>query len=311
MLLKQRKDPIDSHTRLVGLIGYPARPWPMPVMYNAAFDALDLNWRYVPLPVSGGQLREALIGLRALGFAGAQVATHYQRDVLDHLDELSPAAETIGAANLIQVDARGRLLGDNTHWHGFLNILRTVSPSLDGLRPLVIGAGDAARSIVYALSCQGLAVTILDQHINQAIDLVHRLRHALDEHSFSVYRWPDDLGQAAADANLIINTIDAGIGYDANNFVWPSDLPFPPDAVVFDLACQLDETLFLRQARAGGRRVVGGFQLLVYEAALAFEKWTGRIPPYEVMFEAAGQMPTEETTRDTTWARDWQRLVQF
>ncbi len=73
----------------------------------------------------------------------------------------------------------------------------------------------------------------------------------------------------------------------------------------------LGDTQFLRQARADGVKVVNGSQLLVYEAALAFERWTGQTPPYEVMFEAAGQTPTEETTRDTTWTRDWQRLVRF
>jgi shikimate dehydrogenase len=85
--------------------------------------------------------------------------------------------------------------------------------------------------------------------------------------------------------------------------LWPDDLPFPADAVVFDLACQLDETRFLRQARAAGARTVDGLQLLVYEAAMAFEKWTGQMPPYKVMYQAAGHKLDREA-RDAPWTRD-------
>jgi shikimate dehydrogenase len=303
MLLTQT-DHIDSHTRLVGLIGYPAGPWPLPAVYNAAFDAVGLNWRYVPLLVSGGQLREALFGLRAMGFVGAEVAAHYQQDVLNYLEELSPAAEAIGAANLIQVDARDWLVGHNVQWLSFLRALRTVYPSLKGLRPLVIGAEETASYVVYALSRQGLPITIIDPFIERAMDLVHRLRRAQDEHSFSVHRWPHDLERVVAHTNLIINTNAVGTCPDVDNLLWPDDLSFPPGAVVFDLVCQLDETRFLRQARDDGARTVSGLQLLVYEAALAFEKWTGQMPPYKVMFQAAGQTLAGETTSDTTWPRD-------
>jgi shikimate dehydrogenase len=296
-------DHINSHTRLVGLVGYPAGPWPLPVVYNAAFDAVGLNWRYVPLLVSGGYLREALLGLRAMGFVGAEVAAHFQRDALEYVDKLSPAAEAIGAANLVRIDERGQLVGDNVQWLSFLRLLRTLSPSLEGLRPLVIGAEETVFSIVYALSRQGLPITIIDPFIDRAIDLVHRLRHTHNEHSFSAHRWPHDLERVAANTNLIINATAVGVCPDVDPGLWPDDLPFPPGAVAFDLACQLDETRFLRQARAGGARTVDGLQLLVYEAAMAFEKWTGQMPPYKVMFQAAGQMLDRET-RDASWTSD-------
>jgi shikimate dehydrogenase len=303
---------IDTYTQLVGLIGWPAGPWPSPMIYNAAFDALELNWRYVPLPVPQGRLREALLGLRALGFAGAEVREPHQCDVLSHLDELSSAAEAIGVVNFIRVDERGWLIGDNTRWRSFLGELRATFPSLNGLRPLVMGAGRAARGIVYALTREGLPVTIVNQDIEQAIELVHSLRHVVDEHSFSLYRWPHDLAQVTADANLIINANPIGLWPAVGSSPdeppapragpygspWPDELPIPSDAVVFDMVYRPSESRFLSQARASGAKTVSWLQLLVYEAALAFEKWTGRTPPLEVMFQAAGQALTEEASRD-------------
>jgi len=177
-------NPIDRHTHLIGGLGHGAEPWPLPAIYNAAFAALGLNWHYVPLAVPEGHLSEALLGLRALGFAGAEVTESHCCDVDRHLEDLSPAAEATGMINFIQVDEHGRLVGDNTQWRSFLWELHAMVPSLNGLKPLVIGAGPAARGIVYALAREGLPVTIVNPDVDQAIDLVRRLRHALAEHSF-------------------------------------------------------------------------------------------------------------------------------
>ena len=288
MTLKQAR-PIDDHTRLVGWIGWPTGPRSMLKVYNAAFAALDLNWRCVPLLVPDGQLREALWGLRALGFVGAGVADRYQRDVLRHLEKLSPAAESADVVNFVRVDQNGQLVGDNAHWLGFLAALRAVIPSLNGLRPLVIGAGDAARSIVYALTREGLPLTIVDSQIARAVDLVHRLRHVLHEHSFSVYRWPVDLERVAPKANLIINTTALGAWPDVARSPWPDELAFPPNALVVDLVSRPGETRFLRQARDSGARTISGTSLRICAAAMAFERWTGLPPSLEVMCQAMGK----------------------
>ena len=279
--------PIDRHTQLIGGLGHGAEPWPLPAIYNAAFAALGLNWHYVPLTVPKGHLGEALLGLRALGFAGAEVSDLHHLDAARHLEDLSPAAETTGVVNFVKVDGRGWLAGDNTQWRSFLWELRAMIPSLNGLKPLVIGAGPAARGIVYALAREGLPVTIVNPDIDQAIELVRRLRHTLDEHSFSVHRWPHDLERVAADANLIVNTVAVGTWPGAGDSPWPDDLPFPSTALAFDLAYTPRETRFLGQARVAGARTVSGSQLLVCEAALAFEQWTEHLPPIELMCQIA------------------------
>ena len=295
---------IDRDTRLVGLIGWPSEPWPSPTVYNAAFETLGLNWRYVPLSVPQGRLREALFGLRALGFAGAEVTGLHSWDALNHLEQLSPAAGAIGTVNFLQVDEHGRLVGDNTRWLGFLATLRARAPALNGLRPLVIGAGGAAESIVYALTREGLPLTIVDERIERAVDLVHRLRHVLDEHSFSVYRWPQDLERVASETNLIVNTTTLGTWPDVDRSPWPDGLSFPPGALVFDLASRENETLFLRQARASGAETVGGLLLWVHEAVVALQRWTGRPVPIEVMWRVAEEVLMPSSSRRVSWPGD-------
>jgi shikimate dehydrogenase len=293
-----RAKPIDGYTRLVGWMGWPAGPWPSPRIYNAAFQSLDLNWRCVPLPVAEGQLRAALSGLRALGFVGAELAEPYQQEAVSYLHHVSAAAETIGAVKLLRMDQGGRLEGDNIRWLGFLATLRTIVPSLNGLRPLILGAGGLARSVAYALIREGLPVTIVNERMDQAIDLVHRLRHVADEHSFSVYRWPEDLGRVAPETNLIVNATGIGMWPDVAGTPWPEDLPFPRDAVVYDLVPWPNQTRFLRQARAQGAWTVSGSALLIYEAALAFEKWTGYPPPFDVMWGVASAGWRDGTSPD-------------
>jgi shikimate dehydrogenase len=283
------EDGDQGYTRLIGVIGRPVPPWPSTRIFNAASQARGLNWLCMPLPVSAGRLREALRGLGALGFVGIEVREPYEYEAAAYLKDLSPSARAIGAVNRIRVDASGHLVGDHTRWSDFLATVRQFAPTLKGLRPLIIGAGPSAQSIVYALTHQGLPLTIVDERIEKAIDLVHRLRRVMDEHSFSVYRWPQDLNRAVSGADLIVNATGIGAWPDADRSPWPGDVPFPAKALVFDLVSCPSETRFLGQARLSGARTVSGLSLAVFEAARSFERWTGHRAPIGVMWRVAQQ----------------------
>jgi shikimate dehydrogenase len=282
-----RMDQSEDHCNLVGMIGLPSPLRPIPELFNAAFSMLQMNWSYVLLAVDPGKLRDALLGLRALGFVGAEVTGALQTEAAKFLEELTPAARNIGAVNMIEVASNGSLVGDNTQWQGFLTSLRAHSVSLACRRPLIIGAGIAARSFVYALAREGMPLTIVDRDIERAIDLVHDLRHIMDEHSFSIHRWPLDLEQLAPKVDLIVNTTDIGAWPEAAASPWPDSLPIASGSLVYDLVPWPVETAFLQNARRYGARTVNGLAMLVCQSALIFERWTRRSPPIRQMWRAS------------------------
>lgn len=298
-----RTDQSEDHCNLVGLIGLPGPLQPILELFNAAFSKLQMHWSCVLLPVDPGKLRDALLGLRALGFVGAEVTGAFQTETPKFLEELTPAARDIGAVNLIEVASNGALVGDNTQWQGFLASLRANSASPACRRPLIIGAGIAARSVVYALAREGMPLTIVDRDIERAIDLVHDLRHVMDEHSFSIHRWPHDLEQLAPKVDLIVNTTDMGAWPEAGASPWPDNLPMAPGALVYDLVPWPVETAFLRNTRRYGARTVNGLAMLVCQSALVFERWTRRSPPVRQMWRASTRALRRKTILDLSRSR--------
>ena len=195
---------INGQTKLVGLIGYPVEHSLSPVMHNSAFAALNLNWCYVPLPVPPERLGEAVAGLRALGFAGANVTVPHKEAVMACLDRIAPGARAIGAVNTIAI-REGELIGYNTDWQGFLTALNEGGFDPEGKRVVVLGAGGAARAVVYALAQAGAQVTILNRTPLRAQALVRGFSPLLPSASLtSLPLNPQTLRELAAEAQLLV-----------------------------------------------------------------------------------------------------------
>jgi shikimate dehydrogenase len=146
---------IDGHTQLVGLLGWPVEHTLSPAMHNAAFDALGLNWRYLPLPVPPGQVEVAVKGAAALGFRGVNVTVPHKQTVMPALDSIAPDAKSLGAVNTLVIE-RGeggqvRIGGHNTDAQGFVGALRHGGFDPKEKSVVVIGAGGGARAVVYGL----------------------------------------------------------------------------------------------------------------------------------------------------------------
>ncbi len=254
-------------------------------MHNAAFAELGLDWAYVPLPVYPDHLGEAVSGLRALGFAGGNVTVPHKERALAHLDEVSHAAQVIGAVNTIAV-RDGVLYGDNTDSAGFIASLRDVGFDPAGTYCAVLGAGGAARAVVHALVDAGaLQVGVYNRNFRRARDLCLDMAKFYSHVRFE----PASLGDVSAigdDTDLLVNTTSLGMWPDTETSPWPHDLPIPGHLIVCDLVYNPQETLLLSQARAVGAEVVGGLGMLVHQGAAAFELWTGRPAPVAAMREA-------------------------
>jgi shikimate dehydrogenase len=266
----------SSHT--VGIIGWPVEHSLSPVAHNAAFAAMEMDWIYVPLPVEPDRLPSAFDGLRSLGFTGANVTMPHKTEAAVLVDTLSEDARSVNAVNTIVVEGPV-LAGHNTDVGGFDRFLRRdagFEPA--GRSALIFGAGGAARACALALARGGL----------------HRLRVAARDpaRAAELVAIVDGLGvtisvvplSAAGDApaDLVVNATPLGAAGE--------ELPTPPlgsTTVVVDLLYEPAVTPLQATAKAAGATAFGGLGLLLHQAALSFELWTGQQPPMDLMSAAA------------------------
>lgn len=269
---------VSGSTRTVGIIGWPVSHSLSPAVHNAAFAAMGLDWVYVPLPVHPLQLFAALTGLAAMCFAGANVTMPHKAAAADLIDDLSEDARRLHAVNTIVVDGE-RLRGENTDAPGFERFLR-LDTGFDptGRTALIFGAGGAGRACALALARGGVAtLTVAAREPARVADVAA----AIEGLGTTVHAVAFD-DAANVHADLIVNATPVGIRHES--------LPTPPvgpDTLVVDLLYHPVVTPLQVQARAAGAAAFGGIGLLLHQAALSFEVWTGQLPPLEVMSAAA------------------------
>lgn len=276
--------PINGKTAVVGLMGWPVSHSFSPAMHNAAAAALGLNLVYVPLPTPPDRVAEAVRGLRALGFLGANVTIPHKQAVLPLLDEIDAGARATGAVNTIVV-RDGQLRGANTDITGFSQDLQALGVPVAGRRALILGAGGSARAVAYALGMAGATVTVLARRPAQAHRLAADLAPFLPPaHTPRVDSWDALAAHAAAD--LIVNTTPLGMNPHDDASPWPRALPLPPHAFVYDLVYNPPCTPLLHLAARAGISHANGLGMLLRQGAAAFTLWTGRAPDLNVMAAA-------------------------
>lgn len=266
----------------VGLIGDPVSHSRSPAIHNAAFTALGLPAHYELWATSVAELPARVASLRAEGTLGANVTLPHKIAVLDLLDRLEPAVLVIGAANTIIREADGTLTGANTDAPACLATLRedaAYEPA--GSSAVILGASGAARAAAVSLVGAGIArLVVVNRTPEKAEQLLADVLAATDSNPMLLAAAPDDpeLPTLLAESKLIVNA--TSLGWHGDETPLAGDL-IPTDALVFDMVYR--QTRFLREAAARGARTLDGSQMLVRQAALAFERWTGREAPLDVM----------------------------
>jgi shikimate dehydrogenase len=278
---------VKGTTNLVGIIGDPVGHSLSPLMHNSAFGSLGLDWLYVPLPVKQEYIEPALKGLHALGFRGANVTVPHKERVIPFLDELSEHASRIRAVNTIQVTPDGRLIGENTDWSGFLNHLKDLGFDPAGSEALILGSGGSARAVGYALARSHAKVTLCSRNTRAAENLASDIGNFFPTHAPAT-RPTQWLTKPDVEIHLIVNTTPLGMSPDTGSSPWPEGVDFPGCKLVYDLVYNPPVTRLMEQARSKGIEAANGLEMLVYQAALAFEIWTGASAPVEIMKQAAG-----------------------
>lgn len=273
---------ITGATRLAGVIGDPVRHSLSPRLHNAAYRALGLDWVYVAFEVPDGGARSAIDAARALDLVGLSVTMPHKTAVAELCDELSAGAAALRSVNTVTRLAQGRLAGDSTDGPGFLRSLADAEVDASGRAVLVLGAGGAARAVAHALGGCGARVTVAARNPAAAAAAA-----ALADGV--VVPW-EDRSVMAGRSDILVNATPVGMtppdetagGSRDPEMLLDADV-FGPNHVLVDLVYHPVETVLLRAARERGARVVPGLGMLVHQAALQVERWTGRAAPLAAM----------------------------
>jgi shikimate dehydrogenase len=283
----------------LGLVGYPLEHSVSPILHTTALKTSGLMGDYrlypiEPMPAGEDKLRAVVQRLKSGQITGLNVTIPHKTAIIQQLDKLSPTANLIGAVNTIYLRS-GQVFGDNTDAGGFkLDLERFInkSGSVDKVnnipkQALVLGAGGAARAVVHSLIEIGWKVIIAARDPEKSSAIAHSVRNFGVENSITSIRLDSKSISSIKDlVNLIVNTTPAGMWPDVDSCAWPLELNFPTNGLVYDLVYKPRQTKLLNLARDQGLPAANGIGMLVEQAALAFELWTGISPSRDEMVRA-------------------------
>ena len=280
---------ITSSTSVAAVIGDPVKHSLSPVIHNVGFRSLGIDWMYVACEVKEGDAQSALDAMKTLGLRGLSVTMPHKTAIASLVDSVSVAAQALNSVNTIEVTSDGLLVGHSTDGDGLVASLDEQGVSVTGTSILILGAGGAARSVIDALQRHGcrqmfVANRSLD-HAQHAAALAPALTTVVSIANLV------DLADAAAKSDIIINATSVGMSKSPDTV---SVSPLAPDLmgphhVVVDLVYHPIETELLRLARSRGALAIDGLGMLVHQAALQQQIWTGLMPNVSDMYQAALQ----------------------
>jgi len=276
----------------LGLIGYPVSHSLSPKIQNAALQACGLQGGYSLFPIHPDDkqgLKDLLARVRAGEITGLNVTIPHKQNVIEFLDELTDTANAIGAVNTIYF-RNNKLIGDNTDAPGFLKdlnhflannrlaIANRKSEIGNRKSSIVLGAGGSARAVVYALVNDGWKVTLAARRIEQAQQLADSFPNC--KLRITPY---EDLQSPISRFALIVNTTPLGMTPNTDQSPLPENTSLSPHTKIYDLVYNPRETKLVRDARSQGLQATTGLGMLIEQAALSFEIWTGHASPYQTM----------------------------
>ena len=289
----QDRHPLGQHARLVGLLGWPVAHSVSPQMHNAAFQEAGMACLYAALAVPPHLVGQAITGLNALGFVGANVTIPHKEAVMAHLDEIGPSARLVGAVNTIVAHADGRLVGHNTDGPGFVALLAEHGITAEGRRAVILGAGGAAPAggggpapppgppgAVHAPAPRRAPAFIALVQAAVAGEQPAPRLLALPESGL-------DADRVLAAADIVVNCTPQGMDPEVAATPLPQIDRLPVGCAVVDTIYRPAQTRLLREAQARGLPAIGGLGMLVHQGALSWEYWFGRRGPAGVMLAAA------------------------
>lgn len=271
---------ISGHTRLLALIGSPVGHSGSPAMYNYSFEKLGLDYAYVAFDVKEDEVKQALDAMRLFNMRGMNVTMPDKVEAARHMDELSPAAQIIGAVNTI-VNEDGKLIGYMTDGEGFVNNMKDHGVSVVGKKMVVAGGGGAATAIQVQCALDGAKeITIFnkkDGFYERTLATAEKIRAAVPACVVNVYDIDDEerFKVEMETADIFVNATIVGMKPMDDQSIIKDISLLRSDLVVADIVYNPEETKLLKDAKAAGCTCVGGKGMLVWQGASAFKLYTG------------------------------------
>ena len=274
----------NYRAELTGVFGDPVDDNPTGVVEEAAFAAKNLNYRYLTIKVLPEDLGKAMDSVKIFGMKGINLTMPHKIKVLPYLDELSPAAEIIGAVNTV-IQKEGKQFGENTDGKGFVTALKNSGETLDKKNVTILGAGGAARAIAVECALNGAAhINIINRSIEKGEKLASLIQMKTDS-SAKYLNWKNNM-EIPSDTDILINATSIGFSPNVTDKPDIDYTTITPEMCVCDVIFNPAETIFLKSAAENGAKTITGLGMLVQQAALNFTLWTGVEAPVDVMEDA-------------------------
>lgn len=286
----------------MGLIGSPVAHSKSPEMYNYCFEKFGLDYAYLAFDVPIEKTKDAVEALRTVGFRGANVTMPCKREVLRYMDELSPAAEAIGAVNTI-VNEGGKLIGHNTDGMGYTRNLERSGVRVKGKKIVLLGGGGAASAIAAQAALEGAAeisiFNLRDAFWDSLAATVDRIAKAVPDCAFTLYDLADKalLKEKIDEADILSNATRVGMAPQEEATLIEDPSWFRKDLVVTDAVYAPPQTRLLKDAEAAGCIVCNGLGMLLCQGAEAFHLYTGEQMPTDEIRELLYTAKTEGESR--------------
>ncbi|MDQ0204193.1 shikimate dehydrogenase [Pectinatus haikarae] len=260
-------------TKNLGVIGYPIHHSLSPVIQNTALQSMHLDYAYIAMPVRENELEAAVKGLKALNFTGFNITIPHKINIIKYLDEIDQSASLIGAVNTVLIK-NDRLYGYNTDYEGFISAFQSVKFTLKRINTVVLGAGGAARAVIYGLLHAGVgSVHIAARNAEKAKKLANDFKEL---GNISSSDWNEKMFQEILPkTDLLVNTTPLGMDMYIDKMP-PVDITMlPSNAFVYDIIYTPEKTKLLVEAEKYGYTVLNGEYMLAGQGAAALEKWSG------------------------------------
>ena len=279
---------IDGYTRLAAVVANPIKHSISPFIHNSAFEATNTNGVYLAWEVDATELAETVANIRRYQMFGINLSMPYKEQVIPYLDQLSAEACLIGTVNTV-VNREGTLIGYNTDGKGFFKSLPSFKISRKRL--VLLGAGGAAKAILAQAILDGvsqISVFVRSSSMEKTRPYLEKIQNATG-FRVDLFALEDvqDLQDNITQADLLVNA--TSVGMDGSSQPIPTSIVLPEKLLVADVIYQPFETPFLKWAKEQGNQSINGLGMLLYQAAEAFELWTGKEMPTDQIWELLKQ----------------------